>query len=337
MMRICNLDTCPVGIATNNPELRKKFTGKPEYVMNFMRFIARELREYMAEMGFRTMSEMIGRTDMLEPAVPASCWKAKNLDLSPLLYKPEVPAGTALHQTVSQDHGLEQTLDMSVLLDLCAPALELGEKVEVQLEVHNTDRAVGTILGSRVTKKYGAGGLPEDTIRLNLTGSSGQSLGAFTPRGVTVTLTGDANDYTGKGLSGGKIIVKPPAEVTFPPEDIRRACETQAKSHLIHLREGFLETQGDARRIASLVAASVPSFRALLVNLARLDGVHAKSREALATHAAARIDVPVALVEQVLGCSDPKTLGTSDAARLYAAYLDAAERLAAFIDSWNGQ
>jgi glutamate synthase (ferredoxin) len=219
MMRICNLDTCPVGIATNNPELRRKFAGKPEYVMNFMRFVAQELREYMAGMGFRTVNEMIGRTDMLEPAIPASCWKAQNLDLSPILYKPEVPAGTALHQTVPQDHGLERTLDLSVLLDLCAPALEHGEKVEADLEVHNTDRAVGTILGSVVTKKYGAGGLPEDTIRLNLQGSSGQSLGAFLPRGVTITLTGDANDYTGKGLSGGRIIVKPPKGSDFVPEE----------------------------------------------------------------------------------------------------------------------
>jgi glutamate synthase (ferredoxin) len=219
MMRVCNLDTCPVGVATQNPELRKNFCGKPEYVMNFMLFVAEELREYMAQMGFRTVDEMIGRTDMLEAAVPASCWKAKNLDLSEILRMPELPAGAARHQTTEQQHGLEQTLDMRVLLKLCAPALERGEPVTAALTVHNTDRAVGTILGSYVTRKYGSQGLPEDTIRLDLTGSSGQSLGAFIPRGITITLTGDANDYTGKGLSGGKLIVKPPADSAFVPEE----------------------------------------------------------------------------------------------------------------------
>ena len=219
MMRICNLDTCPVGIATNNPALRAKFSGKPDYVVNFMKFVAQELREYMAEMGFRTVSEMIGRTDMLETAVPECCWKAGGLDLSSMLYQPQVAPGTKLHQTVEQDHGLENTLDMKVLLELCRPALEHGDKVSADLQVQNTDRAVGTILGSFLTRKYGFDGLPEDTIKLNLTGSSGQSLGAFMPKGITITLTGDANDYTGKGLSGGKIIVKPPQEASFNPEE----------------------------------------------------------------------------------------------------------------------
>jgi glutamate synthase (ferredoxin) len=219
MMRICNLDTCPVGIATNNPELRKNFRGDPQYVINFMCFVAQELREYMASMGFRTVNEMVGRSDMLEADIASASWKAKNLDLSAILHKPEVPEGTKLHQTVPQDHGLERTLDSRILLGLCEPALLGGEAVEADLEVRNTDRAVGTILGSRVTRKYGSAGLPENTIRLNFTGSSGQSFGAFLPKGITLTLTGDANDYTGKGLSGGRIIVKPPEQITFVPED----------------------------------------------------------------------------------------------------------------------
>ncbi len=218
MMRVCNLDTCPVGIATNNPELRKRFTGKPEYVMNFMLFVAEEMREYMAEMGFRTVNEMIGRSDMLEQDIPEASWKAKGLDLSTILYKPENESGAPLYQTVEQNHGLEKTLDVKELLELCKPALEKGEKVEVNLKIVNTDRAVGTILGSHLTKKYGFDGLPEDTIKLNLSGSAGQSLGAFMPHGITITLDGDTNDYTGKGLSGGKLIVKPPAVSTFEPE-----------------------------------------------------------------------------------------------------------------------
>ena len=219
MMRVCNMDTCPVGVATNNPKLRAKFTGKPEYVVNFMKFVAQELREYMAEMGFRTVSEMVGRTDMLEQSVPECCWKAKGLDLSQILYMPPVAEGTKLYQTEAQEHGLEKTLDMTTLLKLCAPALERGEKVTADIMVQNTDRAIGTILGSFLTRKYGFDGLPEDTIRLNLSGSSGQSLGAFMPKGITITLTGDSNDYTGKGLSGGRIIVKPPKEATFVPEE----------------------------------------------------------------------------------------------------------------------
>jgi glutamate synthase (ferredoxin) len=219
MMRICNLDTCPVGIATNNPELRKNFCGKPEYVMNFMQFIAQELREYMASMGFRTVNDMVGRSDMLEANLAEGSWKARKLDLSGILYKPQVPEGAKLYQTTPQNHALERTLDMRVLLGLCKPALMNGEKVEADLEVRNTDRAVGTILGSRITRKYGAAGLPDDTISLHFTGSSGQSFGAFIPKGITLSLTGDANDYTGKGLSGGRIIVRPPEDAAFSPED----------------------------------------------------------------------------------------------------------------------
>ena len=210
MMRVCNMDTCPVGVATNNPELRKRFAGKPEHVMNFMLFVAEEMREYMAEMGFRTVNEMVGRSDMLEADIPEASWKAKGLDLSKILYKPEVAEGTPLYQVIEQNHGLENTLDVKELLELCKPALEKGEKVEADLKILNTDRAAGTILGSHLTRKYGFDGLPEDTIKLNLSGSAGQSLGAFMPRGITITLDGDANDYTGKGLSGGKIVVRPP-------------------------------------------------------------------------------------------------------------------------------
>jgi glutamate synthase (ferredoxin) len=219
MMRVCNLDTCPVGIATNNPELRKNFCGDPQYVINFMHFVAQELREYMASMGFRTVNEMVGRSDMLEADIAASSWKAGGLDLSAILYKPQVPEGTKLHQSEPQDHGLERTLDARVLLGLCEPALLNGEKVEADLEVRNTDRAVGTILGSHVTRTFGSAGLPHDTIKLNFTGSCGQSFGAFVPKGITLSLTGDANDYIGKGLSGGRIIVKPPEDAAFSPED----------------------------------------------------------------------------------------------------------------------
>ncbi len=219
MMRVCNLDTCPVGVATNNPELRKRFSGKPEHVMNYMLFVAEELREYMAEMGFRTVNEMIGRSDMLEQKTPKASWKADGLDLTKILTGPDVPDGTPMYQVIEQNHGLENTLDMSTLIDVCKPALEDGAPVEADINVKNTDRAIGTILGNVLTRRYGFEGLPEDTIKLNLYGSAGQSLGAFAPKGITLTLTGDTNDYTGKGLSGGKIIVKPPEVSTFVPED----------------------------------------------------------------------------------------------------------------------
>ena len=219
MMRVCNLDTCPVGIATNNPVLRARFSGKPEYVMNLMLFIAEELREYMAELGFRTVDEMVGRSDMLEPCIPESAWKAKNLDLSAVLYRPDVAEGTPLRCVRAQNHELEKTLDMRVLLEACRPALDKGEKVTLDIPVRNTDRAVGTILGSHITRRYGSAGIPEDTITIRLAGSAGQSLGAFLPKGVTISLVGDANDYTGKGLSGGKIIVTPPEKSIFNPEE----------------------------------------------------------------------------------------------------------------------
>ncbi|MFA4885859.1 MAG: glutamate synthase-related protein, partial [Desulfotomaculaceae bacterium] len=219
MMRVCNLDTCPCGVATQNPELRKKFTGKPEHVVNFMRFVAREMREIMAEQGFRTVNEMIGRTDVLEQKEAVEHWKAKGLDLSTLLWQPDVPENIGRYCRTEQYHALEKSLDRRVLLKLCEPALERKEAVEAKLPIKNTDRVVGTILGHEITKRYGGEGLPEDTIDLYFEGSAGQSFGAFVPKGVTMTLEGDANDYFGKGLSGGKLVAFPPAKSTFVPEE----------------------------------------------------------------------------------------------------------------------
>lgn len=219
MMRVCNQDTCPVGIATQNPELRRNFRGDPQHVVNLMHFIAREVREIMAELGFRTIDEMVGRTDVLDASLVERHWKARGLDLRPLLYQPPLPAGTQRYCCRVQEHGLEKTLDRTVLLDICRPALEEQKPVEERLPVRNIHRAVGTILGSEVTRRFGEQGLPEDTIRLHFTGSAGQSFGAFLPRGITLILEGDANDYAGKGLSGGKIIVLPPEGADFAPEE----------------------------------------------------------------------------------------------------------------------
>jgi glutamate synthase (ferredoxin) len=219
MMRVCNLDTCPVGIATQNPELRKKFTGSPDHVVNFMTFIAREMREWMAKLGFRTINEMIGRTDRLAMNRAVEHWKTSGLDLSSILYQPENSETAGRYCQISQNHGLENALDNQVLLKLCQPALEKGEKVAATLPIRNVNRVVGTILGSEVTKHYGSDGLPEDTISLHFQGSAGQSFGAFVPKGITLMLEGDSNDYIGKGLSGGKIIVYPPGNVTFIPEE----------------------------------------------------------------------------------------------------------------------
>jgi len=219
MMRVCHLDTCPVGVATQNPELRKKFQGDPAHVVNFMYFIAQEMRELMAQLGFRTVNEMIGRTDKLEVKKAVDHWKARGLDFSAILYRPNVPPEVGRYCQIPQDHGLEKALDNLVLLDLCKPALERREPVEAILPIRNTNRVVGTILGSELTKRYGAEGLPEDTIRLHFRGSAGQSFGAFVPRGITLTLEGDSNDYIGKGLCGGKIIVYPPKGSTFIPEE----------------------------------------------------------------------------------------------------------------------
>ena len=219
-MRVCHLDTCPVGVATQNPELRKKFAGKPEYVINFMRFIAQEMREIMAAARL-PHRQRDGRPDR-HAGVRARRWttsRPEELDFSRILYQPDVPPEVGRYCQIPQDHGLDTSLDKRVLLDLCRPALERGEPVRATLPIRNVNRVVGTILGSEVTRRYGAAGLPEDTIRLQFQGSAGQSFGAFVPKGITLTLEGDANDYLGKGLSGGKIIVYPPRGSTFVPEE----------------------------------------------------------------------------------------------------------------------
>jgi len=219
MMRVCHLDTCPVGVATQNPELRKNFSGDPQHVVNFMTFVAQELREWMAQLGFRRVEEMIGRTDKLEQRLPEGQWKTAGLDLAALLYRPELPPGTSRTHQMAQDRGLDRALDQQQLLDLCRPALAHGQPVRAELPVRNVNRTVGTILGSEVTRRFGAAGLPEDTISLTLSGSAGQSFGAFLPPGITLTLAGEANDYCGKGLSGGKIVIYPPEGATFEADE----------------------------------------------------------------------------------------------------------------------
>lgn len=219
MMRVCHLNTCPVGVATQDPELRKKFTGEPEHVVNFMLFIATEMREIMAQLGFRTVQEMIGRTDRIESSRAIEHWKAQGLDLSPILYQPDVPETVGRYKQIDQKHNLDETLDKTVLLDICERALDRKEKVSAELKIRNVNRAVGTMLGSEVTRRYGAEGLPEDTIHLKFKGSAGQSFGAFAPKGLTLELEGDANDYVGKGLSGARIVVYPPPASTFEAQD----------------------------------------------------------------------------------------------------------------------
>jgi glutamate synthase (NADPH/NADH) large chain len=216
MMRVCHLDTCPVGVATQNPELRKRFTGKPEFVVNFFEFIAEEVREILASLGFRSIEEAIGHAEALDTRAAVDHWKAAGLDLSPILHQPDV-AGPR-HCVTSQDHGLDKALD-NKLIEICQPALTSGEHVSAQLAINNTNRTVGTMLGSRLTRLHGGAGLPDDTISLTFTGSAGQSFGAFLPAGITMRLVGDANDYFGKGLSGGRLIVHPSEQSTFVPED----------------------------------------------------------------------------------------------------------------------
>ncbi|MBP9901595.1 MAG: glutamate synthase large subunit [Verrucomicrobia bacterium] len=219
MMRVCHLNTCPVGVATQDPKLRAKFNGDPNNVVNFMRFIAQELRELMAKLGFRTIEEMVGRTDKLIPWKAIEHWKANGLDLTPILHQPDVAADVGRFRQQDQDHGLEKSLDITKLLAICQPAIERGEQVRAELTIRNVNRVVGTITGSEVTRKHGPNGLPEDTIQLKFNGSAGQSFGGFMPRGMTLELEGDANDYFGKGLSGGKLIVYPPKAATFKAED----------------------------------------------------------------------------------------------------------------------
>ena len=218
MMRVCHLNTCPVGVATQNPDLTKKFNGQPEFVENFFKFVAQEVREYMAQLGFRTVNEMIGQVDRLDVKKAIDHWKAHGLDFSRILYKPEGRPGFGVYCSTDQDHGLEKSLDVTTLVPLCKEAVEERKPVDVILPIRNTNRTVGTILGYHVTKRHGAEGLPKDTIRIHFNGSAGMSFGAFLPKGITLILEGDTNDYLGKGLSGGKIIVYPPRHSTFAAE-----------------------------------------------------------------------------------------------------------------------
>ncbi len=218
MMRVCHLDTCPVGVATQNPELRKRFDGRPEYVVNFMRFIAQEVREYLAELGFHSIEEAVGHSEMLDTDDAVRHWKTEGLDLAPIFTMPELPAGTARHQTRPQEHGLERALD-NTLIQLCEGALSSGDRVHLDLPVRNVNRTVGTMLGYELTKRWGGEGLPDDTIDVTLTGSAGQSFGAFLPRGITMRLVGDTNDYFGKGLSGGRLTLRPDPSAPFVAEE----------------------------------------------------------------------------------------------------------------------
>ena len=218
MMRVCHLDTCPVGIATQNPELRKRFSGKPEFVVNFFEYIAQEVREYLAQLGFRTLQEAVGCVEALDVQHAVNHWKAQGLDIEPILATPQNPYKQTRHHSVAQDHGLHDALDIA-LLDQCAKAIESGSSVEINMPIANVNRTVGTMLGSAVTKKWGGAGLPDNTISLRFTGSAGQSFGAFVPRGVTMHLVGDSNDHVGKGLSGGRISIRPSERATFAPEE----------------------------------------------------------------------------------------------------------------------
>jgi glutamate synthase (NADPH/NADH) large chain len=216
LMRVCHLNTCPVGIATQRPELRARFSGQPENVVKFFWFIGEQVRQLMAKLGYRTMDEMIGQTERLEMRKSINHWKASSIDLSDLLYRPDLPHD--VRNTGKQDHGLEKALDMQ-LLELAAPALERGEKVQIELPIENINRTVGTILGSEVSRKYGLEALPDKTIEIEFTGSAGQSLGAWLPKGIQIRVTGDANDYCGKGLSGGRVIVRAPEGVSYVPTE----------------------------------------------------------------------------------------------------------------------
>jgi glutamate synthase domain-containing protein 2/glutamate synthase domain-containing protein 3 len=218
MMRKCHLNTCPVGIATQDPKLRAKFQGQPEHVINFFFFIAEEVRQWMSRMGFRTVDEMIGRVDMLEMRSAVEHWKARGVDLSSILFNPQVPGRVGRRCTIGQDHGLNQALDYK-LIDHAREALETKSPVEFKMPIRNVHRTVGAMLSGEIARRYGSEGLPDDTIRFQFTGSAGQSFGAFLASGVTLTLEGDANDYVGKGLSGGRLIVYPPRASTFQPEE----------------------------------------------------------------------------------------------------------------------
>jgi len=208
LMRVCHLDTCPVGVATQNPVLRERFTGRPEFVVTFFEYLAEQVREYLAELGFRSLAEVIGHPEYLDTSRAVEHWKADGLDLTPLLQLPELAPDAARYRRVEQDHGLDLALD-NTLIQLCEGALLDGSPVRLELPVRNVNRTVGTMLGSLVTRRYGAAGLPAGTIDITLRGSAGQSVGAFLPPGILIRLYGDANDYVGKGLSGGVLAIRP--------------------------------------------------------------------------------------------------------------------------------
>ena len=214
LMRVCHLNTCPVGVATQDPRLRAKFTGKPEHVVNFMHFVAMEMREIMAELGFRTINEMVGQSQCLSVRKNIDHWKFKHLDLSPLLYKESVPAGETLYKSVEQKHLIHDIVDRKLIAQAQA-ALENGSRVAIEMPIINTDRSVGTMISNEISKKYGAEGLPYNTISVKFNGSAGQSFGTFAAKGLRFELEGDANDYFGKGLSGAELVVYPPKVSTF--------------------------------------------------------------------------------------------------------------------------
>ncbi|MEP6463322.1 MAG: glutamate synthase-related protein, partial [Frankiaceae bacterium] len=216
MMRVCHLDTCPVGVATQNPELRKRFTGKPEFVETFFTYLAEEVRELLAELGFRSLAEAVGHADLLDVQSAVEHWKAGGLDLAPILHVPATDG--ALSCTTGQDHGLDKALD-NTLIQLCEGALTQASPVHLELPIRNVNRTVGTMLGAEVTRRFGGIGLPQGTIDITFTGSAGQSFGAFLPRGITLRLFGDANDYVAKGLSGGRIILRPAPDAPFRAEE----------------------------------------------------------------------------------------------------------------------
>ena len=218
MMRVCHLNTCPVGIATQNPELRKKFEGKPEHVVNYMYFIAQELREIMAQLGFRTVNEMVGQVQKLDRKKAIDHYKAQGLDLTPILHQIDVPKGTKLYNTQAQSHKVEESIEFEII-EQAHPALFRKEKTVLDFPIHNTDRAVGAIISNEISKIYGAKGLPDNTLKLNFTGSAGQSFGAFATKGLTMVVNGNTNDYLGKGLSGARLIIKVPEKSTLKPEE----------------------------------------------------------------------------------------------------------------------
>jgi glutamate synthase domain-containing protein 3 len=218
MMRKCHLNTCPVGVATQDPELRRKFRGQPEHVVNYFFFVAEDLRRIMAELGLRTVDEMIGRVDCLVQRKDVAHWKAQDIDLSSILYNPPMPSHVARRCMQPQDHGLDKALDLK-LIKQTQEAIEHGTPVSVKMAIRNVHRAVGAMLSGEIARRHGSAGLPDDTIRVHLQGCAGQSFGAFLAKGVTLTLEGEANDYVGKGLSGGKLIVYPPRGSVFVPEE----------------------------------------------------------------------------------------------------------------------